>query len=289
MTWNPARVKLFHAVYQAAAERSRFAPMDSFGSGLHLRRNMDAKHLSFSSSGSKRIIERPSVLGAITVRDATRDSNRFTGIAPSSPGHPAVPVKRGGLYTSEDRTALLAEMFHYADASLPRDRHGKAPLVDMATPKCFIKMKAVRELSVADLDDSSEATLRFLNSIQSDKAVGDALKGLGYRSLADAVWHGSDYAAGRGLGLGLASNLEIDGMRITSARGFTTDDVVGETGNNVLLFAADLKPASGLVQVTSMHLVETNPSSGKLEATHFAPNTSGEMVEAGATDLTKVP
>jgi hypothetical protein len=115
--------------------------------------------------------------------------------------------------------------------------------------------------------------------------VAEALKALGYPSLSAAVLHPEDYSAGRGLGLGLASNESIDGMRITSAREFTTSEVVGETGNNVVLFGEDLKPATGLVQVTSMHILERNEASGKIEAVHFTSNGDGAMIEAGSAEL----
>jgi hypothetical protein len=281
MIWDQNRVKLFYAVYAATARQSRFVPSDSIGSGLHLKRGMDAKYLQ----GTEKTIAPSSVLGAITVRDATKDSNRFTGIGPSPAGSPAVPVRRGGLYTSEDNTALLAEMFHYADRSLPRDMYGKAPVLDVLAPKCLIKMKAVREIIIADLDTSSEATQRFFQEIEGDEQVAGALKALGYRSLSEAVLHPKDYSAGRGLGLGLASNESIDGMRITSAREFTTSEVVGETGNNVVLFGENLEPATGLVQVTSMHIIERNEESGKIEAVHFTPSGDGAMTETGSTEL----
>jgi hypothetical protein len=284
MTWTPDRVKLFHAVYQATARLSRYVPADFVGTGLYLRRNMDARYLTVTTVGTQRTLDPASVLGAITVRDATRDANRFTGIAPPLPGKPAVPVTRGGLYTSEDHTALLAEMYHYADPALPRDTYGKAPLLDMAAPKCFVRMKTVRELLVADLDSSAGPTQRFFRDVQGDSDVAAALAAIGYRSLDEAVFHGQDYSAGRGLGLGLASNPEIDGMRVTSARGFSTPDLSGETGNNVLLFAADQKPAGGLVQVASVHLVERDPS-GAFVATHFLPGPSSVLVESGSVTL----
>ena len=107
-------------------------------------------------------------------------------------------------------------MFQYADPALTRDAFGKPPLLDMVAPRCFVKMKTVRELIIADLDTSSDRTLRLFHEIQKDKDVTAALSALGYRSLIDAVLDPNDYAAGRGLGLALATNPEIDGMRITS-------------------------------------------------------------------------
>lgn len=285
MTWNPDRIKLFHAVYERAAQLSKYAADDSIGSGLYLKRGLDAKYLSITKRGTQRTIDVPSIQGTITVRDATRDSNRFTGIAPFLPGLPAVPVTRGGLYTSEENTALLAELFHYADPALPRDVYGKPPVHDVVAPKCLVTMKTVRELIIADLDTSSQKTLQFLREIQSDKKVDAALKALGYPNLLVAVHHPDDYSAGRALGLALASNSEIDGMRITSARGFTTSDIVGETGNNVVLFGENLKPASGLVQVTALHLVELNAVTGMAEAVNFTPGAGGELVESSTTAL----
>ena len=224
-------------------ELSKYAAADSIGSGLHLKRGLDAKYLSIIRRGTQRAIDVPSILGAITVRHAARDTNRFTGIAPFLPGLPAVPVTRGGLYTSEENTALLAELFHYADPALPRDVYGKPPVRDVVAPKCLVTMKTLRELVIADLDTSSHKTLQFLREIQSYKKVDAALKALGYPNLLEAVHHPDDYSAGRALGLALASNSKIDRIPLTSAHSFSTSDLSGEQATTSCCFDESLEPA----------------------------------------------
>ncbi len=284
MYWDQNRRQLFQSVYAAVTKLSRYAPFDGFGAGLPMRRNLPSIHLAFSGAPGSRVIGANSVLSGITVRDVTKDSNRLTGIAPNLPGLSSVTVMRGGLYTSEDVAALLAELNHYADAALPRDRFGKAPVVDVVQPKAFFKMQATRELLLVDLDTSSAGCVRFFAEVQQQPGVSNALATLGYRSLLDAVAHASDYSAARALGLGLASNPEIDGLRITSARGFSTADVTDETGNNLVLFGADQQPLVGMVRVTSIHLVESAVA-GTMQAIHFLPSAIGTFVESGATPL----
>ncbi len=108
----------------------------------------------------------------------------------------------------------------------------------------------------------------------------DALRDLHYRSLFDAVMDADNNAAGRGLGLGLATNPELQGMQIPSARGYETE--AGglswmETGNNIVLFVENERPASDLVRPVAVHVVDRDDGDS-LKVRHFTPDADGDFV-----------
>jgi hypothetical protein len=130
---------------------------------------------------------------------------------------------------------------------------------------------------VVNIDSRSDATLPFFEKLQRDNEVHGALKNLGYTDLLMAITNREDYSAARGLGLGLASNPEIQGAQVISARDYVTPvggNPVYQTGNNVVIFHDNGKVAADLVQVTALHTVDRDKT-GALTVTHFKPGSSG--------------
>jgi hypothetical protein len=256
--------------------------------GNYLKRTFDRQHLIIHNKdlifdGGKSLIKRsvkviPSVsaIEAIRVRDAAKDQNRYTGSVPGFAGAPPIQLPRGGLYFSEDNGALAAENRHYAN---------KALLHQLALSKCFALVTLVRDVDLVNVDFKSAQTLSFFDRLQKDNAVYRSLKELGYKDLIAAVLHEGDYSAARGLGLGLASNPRIDGVRVPSAREYSTrkgHNLVTETGDNIVLFHKNQEVASDKVRVVSLHLVDVDRTKGGLTVTHFQRARDGSFPAAGS-------
>ncbi len=264
-SWTLGRRELCRAVYEATNRLSCFAPMDYPVSGHVLRRAIDKKYLRFlpTSTGQKRLIDLNSVKQAICPRDAESDGNRFTGLVPDSGKLPRIILSRGGLYLSEHHSALIAEMMEYAPHTT-----GTPIFLDVAEPKCMVMVKVVRDLNLVNMDFFAPGTLNFLEQIQQDNKVFKALVDEGYLikgspkapPLVKALFDPDDYSAARGFGVALVSNPDIDGMRVESAREFISVPDVSETGDNVVLFSENFKPADDKVRVISMHTTEFGAS-----------------------------
>ena len=281
--WTDARLRLAHAVYEKTRKESAYAPMFSpLGSGNLLLRSFERKFLGANPQPVTIPIQ--AVLESIRVRDARQDRSRFSGLLPPVQGKPAHFPLRGGLYCSEDIHAAMAEMFQYADANLSRALIGNPARLGLFTQRCFVSLRVVGELDVVSLNSESSGMLPFLARLQSDPAVTQALAALHYQDLFAALYAERDYSAGRGLGLGLESNPEIDGVQIVSARDYETDagmQRVMRTGDNVMLFGLDQALALDKVRVESLHLVDAVPGGSQLRVSHYGPGAGGVFRKTG--------
>ena len=178
-------------------------------------------------------------------------------------------------------------MNHYVDPTyqaVPRDKHGRASWKRIVEPLAFVKLETTCDLRLADLDTSSEEARRFFAALEREPGVAEALSKAGYKTndkghpaILQAILDTSDepmnptstksglpspdYSASRALGLGLATNPEIDGLRLESARGFSSEDFNKKSGINVSLFGANKLPLNNKVKVVSVY--DINPKTGK--------------------------
>lgn len=283
-SWTPKRLALAHAVYAATQRESRFAPMLApMGSGNLLLRSFSRQHLG---QGLPASIPMTQVQESIRVRDAALDQNRFSGQLPAFEHRPAVVPARGGLYCSEDIHAAIAELMHYSEPNLARHMISKPARLEVFAKRCFVGLRAVGELGVVSLQSDSPAMLPFLATLGRDPAVAKALAAARYKDLFEALYAAQDYAAARGLGLGLAANPEIDGVRLISARDYEADaggQRVMRTGDNVLIFGLDQRIATHAVRVESLHLVDKVGTAGELEVIHYAAAAGGVFQMAKST------
>lgn len=275
--WSKLQHQLARAVYAAVKRESPLAPMDTnpVPANSYLIRSFDKTYLQYIDK-AKTKISLDSTDKAICAFDSRKEQNRFSGLISSKYGEAPIQPRRGGLYCTQDARAQMAELLHYAPKS-STSLFGKSSLYNVVLPKCFAVVRAVRNLDVVDLYSESLWTYRFYDRVQSDNKVNKLLKALGYKDLLSAVLDQKDYAASRALGLGLEANPEIEGMGIISARDYETEvdmNPVIQTGNNIVLFKEDLKPASEMVLVTSMHVVDEN-ASGKKMVSHYEAGSSG--------------
>jgi hypothetical protein len=276
-SWTAAHLELAHAVFERVRRESAYAPMTSpLGPGNRLLRSFDRQYIG--GGPPPPTIGMHTVLESIKVRDAVRDQNRFSGPLPGWSGHPAVQPRRGGLYLSEDIHAALAELYHYADPNLARQLIGHPKRLAVLEGRCFVSLRAVGELSVVNLESNAPGMLPFFRRIEQDPAVAAALRTSRHKDMFDAIYAPQDYAAARGLGLGLESNPEIDGIRVLSARDYEADAGgarVLRTGDNVMLFGLDQRLATDKVHVDALHLVDAVPGRPELQVTHYARGGGG--------------
>lgn len=288
--WTLEQRKLFDAVYQATEKQRRFAPVVSLGSDQSLRRVVGKKYVHFVEFQGRNAIEPSNLTMVVDLATNRKAHNRWTGLpAPPAPGMVSVPVPtRGGLYLSADLSAVLSERFHY---------HGttRANVTAMARiSRSFESMALVvtetkRTLDLVKIDFFSAETQQFIAEIGKASAVQSALQATGAKyvgtdgrpSLLQALFnHDSDrdYAASRGLGLALAAEPDYDGLLVTSAQGYRSQDggwLGGE--NNVVLFDADGKPYNDKVGV--VQVITLAATGGGLGVTRFLP-ASGLLVES---------
>lgn len=281
--WTAGRLALAHAVYTAARREAPYVPMATpLGHGNLLLRSFPRHHLG---AGTPASIDQQVVLESIRVRDAAQDQNRFSGPLPRHQQQPAVRPLRGGLYCSEDIRAAIAELLHYADPALARQLIGRPERLAPFTRRCFVSLRPAGELDVASLNGESAAMLPFLRRLEQDAAVAAALQAAGYPSLFKAVYAADDYAAARGLGLGLEANAGIDGLQVLSARDYETDAGSGRVmrnGDNVLLFGLDQHLAIDKLRIVALHLVDPEAGSTAMKVTHYAPGAGGKFVRTSA-------
>jgi RES domain len=276
--WTPARLELAHAVYARVRKESAFAPMQApLGPGNLLLRSFDRKYIG---AGLPDTISGQLVLESIRVRDAAVDQNRFSGAMPAHRSQPAVFPRRGGLYCSEDIRSAIAELFEYASPTLARSLIGRPARLDVFKQRCFVSLRAVGELDVVSLNSSSPAMLPFFKRVEDDPAVAKALAALRYKDLFDALYRPQDYAAARGMGLGLESNPAIDGVQVISARDYETDaggQRVMRTGDNVMLYGLDQRIATDKVRIEALTLVDAVPGSAELLVTRYRRSSRGHF------------
>lgn len=280
-SWTTDNRRLAQAVYERVKREAAHAPMLApLGPGNVLLRSIDRAHLKLVG----KTIAEDNACEAIRVRDHQRDANRFTGPLPALFGHPAVQPRRGGIYCSLDIRSAIAELMHYSSPNLSRALIGDPARLRIFSSKAFISLRPVGELSVVSLDGDSPAALPFLSRIGKDPAVADALQRNGFANrLFDAVYSPQNYAAARGLGLGLEANAGIDGLSVLSARDFET--VAGQhevlrTGDNVILFGLGQRVLHDKLRIQSLHLVDPVPGSSQLLVRHFERASGGRFVEA---------
>lgn len=197
--------------------------------------------------------------------------------------------RRGGLYCSEDIRAAIAELFHYSQPNLSRTLIGRPARLDVFTGRCFVSLRPVGELNVVGLDSASAGMLPFLSTLQRDAEVRNALAAARYGDLFEALYAPRDYAAARGLGLGLEANPEIDGVQVVSARDYETEaggQRVMRTGDNVMPFGLDQRIAVDKVRLESLHLVDAVPGGTELLVTHYGHAAGGVFRRSGADRFT---
>jgi len=229
------------------------------------------------------------VEAALTVRDAATDSNRFSGVIPAGLGQPQISAGRGALYCSKDTRAQMAEVLHYAPGAQAR-RPGSLPFIlQTLQGKCMVMLKPTQDINLVTLDGAEANVQQFFNSLQRNPAVKTAMSALRYTDITQAIFSPTDYAAARGLGLGLIGNPGIDGLEIGSARSFeTTDDgqsmSVFKSGSNVLVFGDDQQTLSHRLRIVSLHLIDPG-SSGRWRVLTLQPNTLGDFAVVSETPL----
>lgn len=299
-SWSIEQQKLFNAIYRATEKARRYAPTADMGSGIPLRRTVGiGRFFQVITIGGKNAIDPTSVRNMISVVDLGTNPhahNRWTGTAaPTPPGVLAVPTpKRGGLYTSLDYSAVLAENFHYQHASLAtavaQDR-----VADTFAPKMLVTTRTERELTLVKLDFFDEETRAFIAEIGGDPKVEAALKAMGSAylgpngrpSLLEALFNNQgaigsqEYSASRAIGLAIEAESEFDGLVVTSAQSYEPHGGGSHGGeSNVVLFGADGQPVVDKVSVTQVATVVNQGTAG-IEVTRFAPDSAGVMAESG--------
>ena len=128
--------------------------------------------------------------------------------------------------------------------------------------------------------------LPFFDRIQRDPDVQQAMRAAGYKELFKAIYAPADYSAARGLGLGLESNGDIDGVQLVFARDYRADagrHQVFRTSDNVMLFGVDMKLAHDKVRIDSLHLLDPVPGSAEIAVTHYRAAGSGLLRKATST------
>lgn len=301
-TWSMEQQKLFDAVYRATEKVRRYAPTEDLGAGLPLRRTVGiGRFFQLTTINGKSAVDPTSVRNMISVVDLGTNPhahNRWTGTAaPSPPGVPSVPApKRGGLYTSLDYSAVLAENFHYQHASLAtvpaQDR-----ITDTFAPKMLVTARTERELVLVKLDYFAEETRAFIAEIGGVPSVEAALKAMGPAclgpngrpSLLEALFNNQgsignqEYSASRAVGLAIVAESEFDGLVVTSAQSYEPGGGGLHGGEaNVVLFGADGQPVADKVSVAQVATVVNRGTAG-IEVTRFSPDSAGVMAESGKT------
>lgn len=298
--WSIDQQKLFNAVYRATEKVRRYAPTTDLGSGIPLRRTVGiGRFFQVTTINGKNAVDPASVRNMISVVDLGTNPhahNRWTGTAvPAPPGVPSVPTPtRGGLYTSLDYSAVLAENFHYQHASLATTK-AQDRVASTFAPKMLVTARTERELSLVNLDYFAEETRAFIAEIGGDPKVEAALRAMGPAylgpngrpSLLEALFNNQgaigsqEYSTSRAIGLAIEAEPEFDGLIVTSAQSYQPEGggLHGGEGN-VVLFGADGQPAVDKVSVTQVATVVNQGTAG-IEVTRFSPDSAGVMAESG--------
>ena len=282
MNWNDKRQLLARAVYAAAKIESRFAPMDHVVStGNVLMRAFDKKYLPVAPG-----VPIPAAMvnaNALTVRDTAGGNSRFSGTIPQYGTHPLISDLRGGaLYCAKDVRSQMAEMLQYSPGHQAR-APGSLPFpLQALSSRVLVMLKPRGDLSLVTLDGEGANVGHFYDRLQRFTGVKSALTALGYSDITQAIFSPDDYSAARGLGLGLISNREIDGIEIGSARSFETVTAslamsIFKSGSNVLLFGQAMEVLSHRLRVIALMLVE-QAATGGWQVVRYEPGPSGDFV-----------
>ena len=297
--WSIEQQKLFNAVYRATEKVRRYAPTADLGSGRPLRRTVGiGRFFQLTTINGKNAVDPTSVRNMISVVDLVTNPhahNRWTGTsAPSPPGVPSVPAPtRGGLYTSLDYSAVLAENFHYQHASLAtalaQDR-----IADTFAPKMLVTARTVRELALVKLDYFDEETRLHRGDRRRpqrrSRPEGDGA-GLFRPERAPVPARGAVQQSRihrqpgilgvRAVGLAIEAEQEFDGLIVTSAQSYEPGGGGLHGGEaNVVLFGADGQPVADKVSVAQVATVVNQGTAG-IEVTRFSPDSAGVMAESG--------
>jgi hypothetical protein len=244
--------RLFEAVHRATSRylQDGTAPTNVLYPGQHgLVRAVDANYLKdhFHRFDPK------TVLGNLIVRDAGKDNNRFSGLAPGGK-----PSKYGGLYTSRHTAPMINEVWHYSG--------GKATNVARAlSTKGVIRLHLVKPLVVLDVSRYSGYTTSFLRAIEADRDVKSALASSPLYSgahLEQLMLLDDDYSVARGIGVAASESPFVAGLQAGTAR---PSDRPGETGDNVVLYGPDGQPVHHLVQAEAVTLFGYNGKTKEVE------------------------
>jgi hypothetical protein len=282
MAWTDVQQRLGRAVYEATAKEAGEAPMHHPVSvGNYLMRSFPRRYMPAATSG---VI--PGGLlnaGALTVRDAATDQNRFSGVIPSAAGKPAIAPKRGGMYFSLDARAQLAELLHYTNGSSARMPGDAAFTLRALSDRCLLMCKPRNNLALVTIEEFRGEVNRFYNDIQQHPDVKTALKQSNYGDITQAIFAPNDYSAARGFALGLESDASIDGMVVGSARNFETTGSAGNrfaSGDNVVLFGTDQQALTHRIKILSVYTVDHNVPgfAGKWSVQVYEANASGDFV-----------
>ncbi|MCE2914013.1 MAG: hypothetical protein LW768_00480 [Rubrivivax sp.] len=255
--WTAANRGLAQEVFKQAKIESRYVRTRVFGPANVLMRSIDRQHLRIAPDGS---IPADCVLDALKVRDEGGDGNRFTGVLPERWGYPRVDPQRGGFYCSLDRGAVASELLHYAAPSGLGQPGLAAQRPAAFENRAYLSVRPIGTLEVAALDGECSGLEELLTRLEASKPIREALLGLRPpRSLFKALLDESDYAVARGIGVGLAANLEVEGFAVPSARDFETlagGREVKRTGSNVVLLGRQGSSMTGRVRAEAFHLVD---------------------------------
>lgn len=308
--WTVPRLRLARAVRDATFRESPYAPMSrSLGPGNMLLRHVPRADWNVGVGNVPQIISADTALTLIKAAAASKDKDRFTGPMPGAEsGRAGKKQPRGGMYCSADIRASIAELLHYTDGNLSRQLIGAPERLLPATGRCFISLRPTRELNVVNLGSGASGMLEFLARIEQDKQVAEALRAAKHvRGLFAAVFAVpppgreydlggidpevlNDYSAARGLGMGLQDNSDIDGIEVLSARDFVArvggGDEIMRTGDNVVLFGRSDEPASDVVRIQAIHLVDKVAGSHQLMITHYASAPDGSFAKTGSDPFT---
>ena len=286
MIWSDAQQRLARAVFKATQAGLRHAPMDyPVSVGNVLLRSFPRVRLPAIQHGT--VSGAVVTAAALTVRDATTDSNRFSGVIPAGIGQPMISANRRALYCSKDTAAQMAEVLHYAPGSAARPPGSMPFTLQTLQGKCMALMKPVRDINLVTLDSTEPQVQQFFDSLQRSADAKVALSALRYTDIRQAVFSPTDYAAARGLGLGLVKHPDIDGLEIGSARSFETlgaTQSVFQSGTNVLVFGPDQVPLTRVLRIVSVHLIDPD-ASGRSHVLTLKPNAVGDFVVASSTPL----
>jgi hypothetical protein len=274
--WTAANRGLAQEVYKQARIEARYAQTRVFGPADVLMRSIDRKHLRFAADGS---IPPDCVLDALKVRDEGGDVNRFTGVLPERWGYPRVDPQRGGFYCSLDRGAVASELLHYASNGGLGALGSAAQRPAAFEKRAYLSLRPIGTLEVVALDGECPGLAAFLRQLEASQPVCEALRGMRPpRSLFAALLDKRDYAVARGIGVGLASNLEVEGFAVPSARDFETrigGREVKRTGSNVVLLGRQGSSMTGRLDAVAFHLVDADPQGGSWRLRTFIVGSDG--------------
>jgi hypothetical protein len=251
---------LLSAVYNATLRRAGDVPTTLIPADSTFFRAFDQTY--FTVDTHRRILRRDQAMNTLVIRDQHSDQNRFTGLSHD----PRIPPC-GGLYCALQQQALVNEVAHYVETARAQSaaKRGTAPpkpvpRTAVFNTKAAVKIRALGPVLAVDLSPHNAHGVRFMNSIGAEASVKSALiaAGKGSTPFWDAMNHGTDCSAARGLGLALAKH-GYEALCVQTVR--TSERSPMERGDNLIFFGSQ-----GQV-VRNLSIVEAYlfPAVGSLE------------------------